>query len=84
MARPAATELELTCCVLDPILRGSEARTESGRYVLDQAAHLCGRAAAGAQSQDGSDEVVREILETVDLVRLAAVADELGMKGWRR
>ena len=59
----------------------SGARTESGRYVLDQAARLCGRAAAGAQSQYRWDEVVREILETVDLARLAAVADELNMVG---
>lgn len=35
----------------------------------------------GAQSQYRWDEVVREILETVDLARLAAVADELDMVG---
>ena len=58
---------------------------EGAGPVLDHAPLTCVAALRlGAQSQDGSDEGVREILETVDLVRLAAVADELGMRGWRR
>jgi hypothetical protein len=69
---------------INPILRqAGELDEDRERPLLhDQAAHPVWPALRPwAQSQYRSDEVVREILETVDLVTLTAVADELGGMG---
>jgi len=53
------------------------AETETGRYFINEAAQLLAALRLWAQTHNRSDQVVREILETVDLVTLAEVAAEL-------
>jgi Mg2+/Co2+ transporter CorB len=53
------------------------AETETGRYFINEAAQLLAALRLWAQNHHRSDQVVREILETVDLVTLAEVAAEL-------
>ena len=51
--------------------------TETGRYLIDQAAHLLAALRLWAQSQFRSDQAVREILEACDVASLQEVANEL-------
>jgi hypothetical protein len=51
--------------------------TETGRYLIDQAAHLLAALRLWAQSQFRSDQAVREILETGDVATLQEVAKQL-------
>jgi hypothetical protein len=51
--------------------------TETGRYFIDEAAHLLAALRLWAQRQYRSDQVVREILETVEAETLQDVAHEL-------
>ena len=57
------------------------AETETGRYFINEAAQLLAALRLWAQNHHRSDQVVREILETVDLVTLAEVAAELRETG---
>ena len=57
------------------------AETETGRYFINEAAQLLAALRLWAQNQYRSDQVVREILEALDLVRLADVAGELHETG---
>ena len=59
------------------------ADTETGRYLINEAGQLLAALRLWAQNQYRSDEVVREILETADVVTLADVAGELGETGGR-
>jgi len=60
---------------------GGMANLETGRYFVNEAAHLLAALRLWAQSQYRSDEIVREILETVSLVTLGAVAAQLQALG---
>jgi hypothetical protein len=51
--------------------------TETGRYLIDEAAQLLAALRLWAQSRYRSDQVVREILETADPVALQNAAHEL-------
>jgi hypothetical protein len=51
--------------------------TETGRYYIDEAAHLLAGLRLWAQSQYRSDQVIREILEAADPRALQNVAREL-------
>jgi hypothetical protein len=51
--------------------------TDTGRYFITQAAQLLAALRLWAQSQYRSDQVVREMLETVDVVALEGVVTEL-------
>jgi hypothetical protein len=53
------------------------AETETGRYLVDDAARLLAALRLWAQNHYRSDEVVREILETPNLATLAEVAGQL-------
>ena len=53
------------------------AATETGRYYIDEAAHLLAGLRMWAQAQYRSDQVVREILEAGDATALQQVAREL-------
>jgi hypothetical protein len=53
------------------------AETETGRYFITEAAQPLATLRLWAQSQYRSDQVVREMLETVDVVALDQVATEL-------
>jgi hypothetical protein len=53
------------------------AATETGRYYIDEAAHLLAGLRMWAQAQYRSDQVVREILEAGDPTALQQVAREL-------
>ena len=53
------------------------AATETGRYYIDEAAHLLAGLRLWAQSQYRSDQVIREILEAADPTTLQNVAREL-------
>jgi len=53
------------------------ADTDTGRYLINEAGQLLAALRLWAQHQYRSDEVVREILETADVVTLAEVAGEL-------
>jgi hypothetical protein len=57
------------------------AETETGRYFINDAARLLAALRLWAQNQYRSDEVVREILETANLVTLAEVAGQLRQAG---
>jgi hypothetical protein len=57
------------------------ADTETGRYLINEAGQLLAALRLWAQNQYRSDEVVREILETADVVTLAAVAGQLRETG---
>jgi hypothetical protein len=57
------------------------AETEMGRYFINEAAQLLAALRLWAQNQYRSDQVVREILETLDAVTLAEVAGELQETG---
>jgi hypothetical protein len=50
---------------------------ETGRYFIDEAAQLLAALRLWAQAQHRSDQVVRDILETGDVVALKDVAREL-------
>ena len=56
---------------------GDLARTETGSYFLDEAAHLLAAVRLWAQSQFRTDQVVREILEAADVVALNGIARQL-------
>ena len=53
------------------------AATETGRYLIDEAAHLLAGLRMWAQAQYRSDRVIREILEAGDATALQEVAREL-------
>jgi hypothetical protein len=53
------------------------AATETGRYYIDEAAHLLAGLRMWAQAQYRSDQVVRQILEAGDATALQQVAREL-------
>jgi hypothetical protein len=53
------------------------AATETGRYFIDEAAHLLAGLRLRAQTQYRSDQVVRDLLETVDPAALRDVARKL-------
>ena len=53
------------------------AATETGRYYIDEAAHLLAGLRLWAQGQYRSDQVIREILKTADPTALQDVAREL-------
>jgi hypothetical protein len=53
------------------------AATETGRYFIDEAAHLLAGLRMWAQAQLRSDQVLREILEAGDATALHEVAREL-------
>jgi hypothetical protein len=56
--------------------------TETGRYFIDEAAHLLAALRLWSQGQYRSDQVVRDILKAGDVTTLRDVADELrGMGG---
>ena len=57
------------------------AETETGRYFINEVAQLLAALRLWAQHHYRSDQVVREILETVDLVTLHEVATELRSVG---
>ena len=57
------------------------AETEIGRYFINEAAQLLAALRLWAQHHYRSDQVVREVLETVDLVTLQEVASELRSAG---
>jgi hypothetical protein len=51
--------------------------TETGRYFIDEAAHLLAALRLWAQNQYRSDQVVRDILENIDVAALRDVAHQL-------
>jgi len=53
------------------------ANTETGRYLIDEAAHLLAGLRMWAQAQYRSDRVIREILEAGDATALQEVARDL-------
>ena len=53
------------------------AATETGRYYIDEAAHLLAGLRMWAQAQYRADQVVREILESGDVTVLRGVARDL-------
>jgi hypothetical protein len=57
------------------------AETETGRSFINDAARLLAALRLWAQNQYRSDDVVREILETANLVTLAEVAGQLRQTG---
>src|ERR671933_718274 len=57
--------------------------TETGRYFIDEAAQLLAALRLLVQGQYRSDRLVREILETVDVVAVQDVAHELRVMGGR-
>ena len=54
---------------------------ETKRYFIDQAAQLVAALRLWAQSHDRSDQVVREIIEAVDISALRVAAHELREMG---
>jgi hypothetical protein len=62
---------------------GEMADMETGRYFIEEAAHLLAALRLWAQSQYRSDQVVREVLEAADLDTLRDIADELRAAGGR-
>ena len=50
------------------------ADTETSRYLINEAGQLLAALRLWAQNQYRSDEVVREILETADVITLAQVS----------
>ena len=59
------------------------AETETGSFLVNEAAQLLAALRLWAQIQYRSDQVVREILEAVDAVVLERVADDLRAMGGR-
>jgi hypothetical protein len=57
------------------------AETETGRYFITEAAQLLAALRLWAQSQYRSDQVVRAMFETVDVVALQGVVTELRASG---
>jgi hypothetical protein len=57
------------------------ADTDTGRYLINEAGQLLAALRLWAQNQYRSDQGVREILETADVVRLAEVSSELRETG---
>ena len=56
--------------------------TETGRYFIDEAAHLLAALRLWAQSHYRTEQAVREVLEAVDAATLRDVAGQLrGMGG---
>ena len=62
---------------------GELAQTETGSFLVNEAAQLLAALRLWAQTQYRSDQVVREILEAVDEVFLESVADDLRALGGR-
>ena len=62
---------------------GELAQTETGGFLVNEAAQLLAALRLWAQTQYHSDQVVREILEAVDDVSLEGVADDLRALGGR-
>ena len=56
---------------------GEMADMETGRYFIEEAAHLLAALRLWAQSQFRSDQAVREILEAGDVASLQEVANDL-------
>jgi hypothetical protein len=62
---------------------GELARTETGGFLVNEAAQLLAALRLWAQTQYRSDQAVRDILEAVDEVFLERVADDLRALGGR-
>ena len=62
---------------------GELAETETGSFLVNEAAQLLAALRLWAQIQYRSDQVVRQILEAVDAVSLEQVADDLRALGGR-
>ena len=62
---------------------GEPAQTETGGFLINEAAQLLAALRLWAQTQYRSDQAVREILEAVDEVALDGVADDLRAQGGR-
>jgi hypothetical protein len=62
---------------------GDLGSTETGRYFLDEASELLAVLRLWAQSRYRTDQVVREVLETGDVVALNGIARELQEAGTR-
>ena len=62
---------------------GELAQTETGGFLINEAAQLLAALRLWAQTQYRSDQAVREILEAVDEVALDGVADDLRAQGGR-
>ncbi len=56
---------------------------ETGRYFIEEAAHLLAALRLWAQSCYRTEQAVREILETPDVATLRDVADQLPAMGGR-
>jgi hypothetical protein len=56
---------------------GEPAETETGSFLINEAAQLLAVLRLWAQSQHRSDKIVQELLEMVDVVSLRNVASEL-------
>lgn len=56
---------------------GELAETETGSFLINEAAQLLAVLRLWAQSQHRSDKIVQELLEMVDVVSLRNVASEL-------
>ena len=57
------------------------ADTDTGRYLINEAGQLLAALRLWAPNQYRSDEVVRDILETADVVTLAQVSGEVRETG---
>jgi hypothetical protein len=62
---------------------GELAQTETGGFLINEAAQLLAALRLWAQTQYRSDQAVREILGAVDEVALDGVADDLRAQGGR-
>ena len=62
---------------------GELAQTETGSFLVNEAAQLLAALRLWAQTQYRSDQAVRDVLEAVDEVALDGVADDLRALGGR-
>ena len=62
---------------------GEMANMETGRYFIDEAAHLLAALRLWAQSHSRTEQAVREILQTLDAAALRDVAGQLREMGAR-
>ena len=62
---------------------GDLAKTETGRFFIDEATELLTALRLWAQSQYRTDQVIREVLEAGDVVALNDIARELQEAGTR-
>jgi hypothetical protein len=62
---------------------GQMADMETGRYFIDEAAHLLAALRLWAQSQYRTEQAARDVLETLDAAALRDLAGRLGGMGGR-